>query len=92
MCLWTFAHVSSGRGLVCVSWVSRTYVQFGHPVLCPCLYLLLYVCTSVSWRVSTLQRSCDMPLLFDTRKSHQQHVHLSLNGLRCLCVSPGLHI
>lgn len=83
----TFARMSSGRGLVCASWVSWTYIQFGHPVSCPYLYLLVYVCTSPSWGVSSLQRSCDMPLPF-THASHISNTSICLRPDCVACVSP----
>lgn len=39
VCLWMFAHVVCGCGLVCVPRASWVYVPFGHPV-----YTCLFVC------------------------------------------------
>lgn len=50
MWLWLFAHMCCGCGFVSVPCAFLgTHVLHGHPASCPCLYLLVFVCTSLHW-------------------------------------------
>ena len=95
VCLWMFAHVVCGCGLVCVPRAPWVYVPFGHPVSCPCLYLLVYACASLP---SGVQSTCDCVHVM-CRVAIRQMRFTSATGpfvseqiVLPMCLSPGLYI